>query len=247
MIFGVKNDKNRHLINDSTLPKVIFFDAMGTLFDLNNSVGEIYRQHALKHGVVANADLLNQAFLESFKSAPPLAFWGGEIAVIKEQEFLWWKNVVTATFAQIELLEKFSNFTDFFTEVYQYFATIEPWKIFSDTIACLEHWRDRGVELGVISNFDTRLIEVLDILNLSEFFTSITISSVAGAAKPEKNIFQIALNKHQIIAQQAWHIGDSVVADYHGAKNVGINSFWLNRQAQLLNIKNQLPNLSSLG
>ena len=243
----MENHKNKISLDGIDLPKVIFFDAMGTLFDLKSSVGEIYQQYALKYGVFANADLLDRAFLKSFKSAPPLAFSKNEIAVIKEQEFVWWKNVVATTFAQIGLLEKFSNFANFFAEVYQYFATTDPWYVFPDTIETLEKWRDREVELGVISNFDTRLIEILDILNLSEFFTSITISSMAGAAKPEPNIFQIALNKHLIIAQQAWHIGDSVTADYQGAKDAGISSFWLNRKGQPLNIKNQLPNLSSLG
>ena len=243
----MNHSKNDILLNNHDLPKVIFFDAMGTLFDLKSSVGEIYQQYALKHGVVADANLLNQAFLASYKTAPPLAFPDRELAAIKEQEFSWWKNVVATTFAQIKLLNEFSNFTDFFTDVYVYFSTIDPWYVFPDTIKTLKKWRDRGVELGVISNFDTRLIEVLNVLNLAEFFTSITISSVAGAAKPEQNIFYIALDKHRIIAQQAWHIGDSEVADYQGAKNVGISSFWLNRDSLSLNIKNQLPNLSSLG
>ena len=243
----MKNNNNKLSMSDSDLPKVIFFDAMGTLFDLKSSVGEIYQQYALKYDVIADADLLDRAFHKSFKSAPTLAFSEEEIAKVKEQEYLWWKNVVAATFAEVGLLEKFSEFTEFFAKVYQYFATVDPWDVFPDTISSLERWRDRGVELGVISNFDTRLIEVLNILNLSEFFTSITISSVAGSAKPEQNIFQIALNKHHVIAPQAWHVGDNVIADYNGAKNVGINSFWLNRKAQSLNIKNQLPNLSSLG
>jgi putative hydrolase of the HAD superfamily len=243
----MKDNQNNSLINNSDLPKVIFFDAMGTLFDLKRSVGEVYQQYALKYGVSADADLLNQAFLKSFKSAPPLAFYPDEIAKIKEHEFFWWKNVVENTFRQIELLEQFGNFAEFFAEVYQYFSTIDPWYVFSDTFESLNKWRDRGVQLGIISNFDTRLIEVLNGLNLADFFTSITISSLAGHAKPDQNIFQIALDQHEINAQQAWHIGDSLIADYQGAKSAGISPFWLNRQAQSLNIKNQLPNLSSLG
>lgn len=238
----IKNQQHQ-----SSLPKVIFFDAMGTLFDLKITVGEIYRQYALKYGVEADAKLLNQAFRQSFKSAPPLAFIPGELAAIQQQEFIWWKNVVAKTFEQIGVLEKFNNFADFFAEVYLYFSQNDPWYIFPDTIDSLNKWRDLKVELGIISNFDSRLIGVLDSLNLSQFFTSITISSLAGAAKPDPNIFHLALEKHKLIAQQAWHIGDSVVEDYEGAKNAGINPFWLNRKALSLDIENQLPNLSSLG
>ncbi|MBE9044454.1 HAD-IA family hydrolase [Pleurocapsales cyanobacterium LEGE 10410] len=228
-------------------PKVVFFDAMGTLFGLQSSVGKIYQQHALKYDVKVDAKLLDRAFSESFKSAPPLAFNSTELGTIEAQEFAWWKNVVETTFAQVNALETFSNFTDFFLEIYTYFATKDPWYVFSDIVPCLEKWQDRGIELGVISNFDSRLNQVLKVLELDHYFTSITISSVAGSAKPEPNIFKIALNKHGFVAEQAWHIGDSFIEDYQGAKNAQINSFWLNRNSVSLNIENQLPNLSSLG
>ena len=243
----MNNINHNTQLNTNTLPKVIFFDAMGTLFELQSSVGEIYQQHALKYGVNADAKLLNQAFIESFKSAPPLAFINAELEVIKQQEFTWWKSVVATTFDQLKLLEEFSDFTDFFAEVYLYFSTKDPWYIFPETINTLNKWRDLGIELGVISNFDSRLIRLLNILNLEQFFTSITISSVAGVAKPDQNIFKIALAKHKITAQQSWHIGDSLIEDYQGAKNAGISSFWLNRQTLSLDVENQLPNLSSLG
>ena len=234
------------LLPDNTPPKVIFLDAMGTLFGLKTSVGEIYRQYALKYGVRADARLLDRAFIESFKSAPPLAF-SATLATLKEQEFAWWKNVVRATFSRLNLLEEFDSFTDFFSDVYYYFATEDPWFVFPDVVSALNRWKSKGIELGVISNFDTRLNKILKALELEQFFTSVTISSEVGFAKPDPNIFEAALNKHGFTPQQAWHIGDSFVEDYQGAKQTGIWAFCLNRDTSLLKIENRLPNLSSLG
>lgn len=231
----------------NTLPKVIFLDAMGTLFDLKSSVGEIYQQYALKYGVKADAQLLNNAFINSFKSAPKLAFTATKQKTIEEQEFDWWKNVVGTTFFQLGLLKEFSDFTGFFAEIYTYFATEEPWYVFPDVFPSLQKWKNRRIQLGVVSNFDSRLNKILQVLDLEQFFTSITISSMVGFAKPDQNIFNIALKKHQLTAQQAWHIGDSLIEDYQGAKNAGIRAFWLNRSLSSLNNENQLPNLSSLG
>ncbi|BAZ44735.1 hypothetical protein NIES4102_17520 [Chondrocystis sp. NIES-4102] len=228
-------------------PKVIFLDAMGTLFDLHSSVGEIYQEYALKYGVEAEAGKINNSFIESFKAATPLAFSATELKVIQEQEFNWWHNVVKNTFAHLGVVGEFSNFDDFFAEIYAYFATPDPWYVFPDVVCTLQKWQNQGIQLGVISNFDTRLNYVLKFLNLAEYFTSITISSIAGVAKPEAAIFEIALKKHGLIAAQAWHIGDSFVEDYQGAKNANIRSFWLTRSSSSLNIENQLPNLSSLG
>ncbi len=235
------------LLPDNTLPKVIFLDAMGTLFGLKTSVGEIYQQYALKYGVKADASLLDLAFIESFKSAPPLAFLATELATLEEQEFNWWKNVVRATFLKLNLLEEFDSFTDFFSDVYNYFAIKDPWFVFPDVVPALNRWQSKGIELGVISNFDTRLNKILKALELTQFFTSVTISSEAGFAKPDPNIFEIALNKHGVTAKQAWHIGDSSIEDYQGAKRVGISAFCLNRDTSLLKIEDRLPNLSSLG
>lgn len=229
------------------LTKVIFFDAMGTLFDLNTSVGEIYQRFALKYGVKVDLNTLNTAFNNSFKSAPPLAFGTADLEIIKQQEFSWWKSVVENTFTQISLLEKFSDFTGFFQEIYTYFGTKEPWYIFSDVIPTLEICQNQGIKLGIISNFDTRLNQLLNQLDLTDYFDTVTISSIAGFAKPDQNIFKLALKQHNFTAQQALHIGDSIIEDYQGAKNTGINSLWLNRQGVLQDIENQLPNLSSLG
>ena len=228
-------------------PQVIFLDAMGTLFDLKQSVGEIYQQFAFKHGVKIDAKSLDKAFIDSYKAAPPLAFPPAELNTIGDQEFLWWKNVVQTTFQRVKVLNKFSNFTEFFDEVYIYFATQDPWYVFPDVVPCLQNWQQQGIELGVISNFDSRLELILKALSLEPFFTSITISSVAGFAKPDHNIFDIALKKHGFAPQQAWHIGDNKEADYLGAENAGIKAFWLNCNGYSGNVKNQLPNLSSLG
>ena len=234
------------LLPDNTLPKVIFLDAMGTLFGLKTSVGEIYQQYALDYGVKADARLLDRAFIESFKSAPPLAFLA-KSATLEEQEFAWWKNVVQTTFSQLDILEEFDDFTNFFSDVYNYFATEDPWYIFPDVVPALNRWQNKGIELGVISNFDTRLKQVLKALELEQFFTSITISSEVGFAKPDPNIFEVALNKHGFTPQQAWHIGDSFTEDYQGAKQARIWAFCLNRDSSLSKIEDRLPNLSSLG
>ena len=228
-------------------PKVIFLDAMGTLFDLKTSVGEIYQDFARKYGVKLNSEQIQTAFIKSFKSASPLAFLPNKLTIIKQQEYNWWKQVVATTFEQLIAPEKFADFDAFFDEVYLYFEMKEPWYVFPDTLDSLKRWSDRGIELGVISNFDSRLIKVLNRLELDQFFTSTTISSMAGFAKPEANIFQIALAKHDVRCEAALHIGDNPVEDYEGAINAGLRSFWLNRHARLLDIDNQLPNLCSLG
>ena len=82
----------------------------------------------------------------------------------------------------------------------------------------------------MISNFDTRLYQVLDELALTSYFSSITLSSEAGAAKPDSLIFATALQKHGCEASQAWHVGDSKTEDLEGANAAGLHGILVKRQ-----------------
>ncbi|MDJ1180548.1 HAD-IA family hydrolase [Roseofilum sp. BLCC_M91] len=213
-------------------PKVIFLDAVGTLFGVRGSVGEIYSQFAQGFGVEVSADLIDQTFSESFRKAPPAAFPDIESQELQSYEFDWWKAIAFDTFAQAEVIDRFTDFDRFFNELYHYFATLYPWFVYPEVKSALLSWKNQGIELGVISNFDSRLHKVLNALGLKHFMKSITISTEVGAAKPTSKIFHVALAKHGYKPHQALHIGDSYEDDYLGAIEAGFSPIWLQRQSQ---------------
>ncbi|MBW4627250.1 MAG: HAD family hydrolase [Brasilonema octagenarum HA4186-MV1] len=211
-------------------PRVIFLDAVGTLFGVKGSVGEIYTQIAQEFGVEVSADTLNKTFIQSFKAALPPVFPDAEEQDIPQREFDWWLDIAQNTFEQAGVIQKFSDFSTFFSELYIHFGTANPWFIYPDVLPALVSWRRMGIELGILSNFDSRIYSVLQSLEIREFFESITICTQAGAAKPDSKIFAIALEKHKCSSEAAWHIGDSLTEDYHGARGAGLRGIWINRQ-----------------
>jgi putative hydrolase of the HAD superfamily len=210
-------------------PKVIFLDAGGTLFGVKGSVGEIYSAIASQAGVEVLPSLLDETFYQSFKASPPLAF--GEVDAVKlnELEYQWWRAIAEESFTRAGVINHFSDFNAFFSQLYAYFATSEPWYVYPDVIPALQGWRQQGIQLGIVSNFDSRIYLILESLQLKDFFSSITISSQAGSAKPHSQIFIAALKKHNCFAQEAWHIGDSLKEDYQGAKAAGLKPFLIKR------------------
>lgn len=230
-----------------TLPKVIFFDAVGTLFGIRSSVGQIYRDIARDFGVETDIIELDRAFLASFRAATKYAFPNIPAAAIPELEYQWWQDVARNTFNRVGVLERFADFSSAFTQMYVYFATDAPWFVYDDVLPALKRWQKKEIELGIISNFDTRLDRVLEFLELKDYFQSTTISSLAGAAKPDATIFEAALAKHDCSPTEAWHVGDSFEEDYRGAINCGIRGFWLNRDTLTGNAIDRLHNLDSLG
>lgn len=215
--------------NPVVQPKVIFVDAVGTLFGVRDSVGQIYWEIAHPFGVTASPEALNKAFFQAFKAAEPMAFPDSDPTAVPTLEYRWWYTLAQKTFGTTDSLREIDDFDAFFSQLYAHFSTADPWVVYPETVDSLKRWQAKGIELGVLSNFDSRLYTVLEVLGLSGFFQSITISSEVGAAKPDPQIFAAALQKHQCPATAAWHVGDSYQDDYEGARAAGLTGIWLNR------------------
>jgi putative hydrolase of the HAD superfamily len=186
-----------------TQPELIFFDAVGTLFGVKGGVGKNYALVASEFGVDAPAAALDRAFIKHFQAAPRMAFPGADPAEIPHLEKQWWLNLAIDTFKEAGIYDRFADFNRFFDRLYVFFAAADPWYVYADTVPALKHWQAQGVKLGVISNFDTRLYPVLKVLGLADFFSSVTISTEAGAAKPDTGVFKQALSKYPTHPTQA--------------------------------------------
>lgn len=210
-------------------PKVIFLDAVGTLFGVSGGVGQAYSDVAKTFGVEIDPETLSRSFAESWAVAPPLAFPAVDEGDRHRREFQWWGNLALQTFSKAGGVQQFQDFPAFFSYLYDYFATAEPWFLYDDTLAALEYWRGQGIELGVISNFDSRAHCVLEALGLTDYFRSVTLSTEVGQAKPHPQIFLAALEKHHCSGREAWHVGDSPQEDYEGARGAGLHGILLQR------------------
>jgi putative hydrolase of the HAD superfamily len=217
------------LAQASTPPQVIFFDAVGTLFGVRGSVGQVYAAIAQRHGVEVSASALDRAFFPALQAAGAPAFPTCPAIEIPQREYEWWRGVAIATFEAVGVMPQFATFDAFFADLFAHFGTAEPWFLYPDSIAALETLQQQGIPLGIVSNFDSRLYQVLEALGLAPFFQSVTISTEAGAAKPGAQIFQVALAKHHCPAAAAWHVGDSWSEDYQAATTVGLQGLWLQR------------------
>ncbi len=235
------------------MPEVVFFDAVGTLFGIRGTVGAIYAEAAARFGVTVDPQALDRAFYASFEAAPPAAFPGVKSADLPRLEHDWWRAVVQGSLERVGIPVDpgFPEFEVYFGQMYELFGTAAPWSLYEETIEVLSQWRDRGIRLGLISNFDTRLYRVLTALGLDPFFgpEQVTLSTVVGAAKPDRRVFEMALAQQGVTdAGKALHIGDSLRQDYQGAVQAGLQGLWLNREGAQPTIPDGIRSLrDSLG
>jgi putative hydrolase of the HAD superfamily len=213
---------------------VVFFDAAGTLFHVKGSVAEIYLRHAEPYGVKATPAMLaavSAAFKRAFHDAPPPVFAAKDPVEIKRCERLWWFDIVHNVFYRVGMFE---GFDDYFDHVFHAFESAACWTLYPETLSVLKQLKEQGIELGIISNFDSRLFNVLRGLGVADLFETVTISTLAHAAKPAPHIFHLALDKHAADPDEALHVGDSVRDDLEGARRAGLHGALVDRDGEYI-------------
>jgi putative hydrolase of the HAD superfamily len=210
------------------LIRAAFFDAAGTLFESREPIGRTYARLARNFGLDASEDNVASSFRRAFGAAPGLAFGLGlRPDEVRRLERQWWRQRVGETFTP---LGKFADFDAYFDAIFAYFANPDNWVADVEAAPVLQRLKGDGLKLGVISNFDFRLYRILDGLDLTRFFDSITISSEAGYAKPRREVYDAALARAGITAHEAMHIGDSEHLDFVPAALLGMAAMLIDRE-----------------
>lgn len=209
------------------MPKAILLDAVGTLIHPVEPVGKTYARIARSYGIKRDATTLGHQFAAVFPLHPRVDYRDSSPDQWESMEKEWWSSLVQAIFQ-----EEFADFNIFFEEVWQYYDTPQAWGIYPEVPEVLEQWQKQGIQMAVVSNFDKRLIHVLEGLNLEHFFSPIIHSSLAGAAKPDAKIFTTCLDLLGVKASEALHVGDSWQDDVIGALSAGLTVAWVKRNGE---------------
>ena len=97
--------------------------------------------------------------------------------------------------------------------------------LYPEALPVVQVCRQAGYHVGLISDYDEYpLREILIKTGLLSELDSITSSEEVQAYKPDPKIFQAALNKAGMDAQQAIYVGDRWERDVAGAKKMGMTA-----------------------
>jgi putative hydrolase of the HAD superfamily len=94
--------------------------------------------------------------------------------------------------------------------------------LMDDAMTLLDELRARETPVGLVSNWDASLRDVLADLGIADRFSAVCISAECGVAKPDPRIFQAALAALGMRADEVVHCGDDPVLDGSGASAAGI-------------------------
>jgi len=206
----------------------VLLDAAGTLIRPSAPVGETYAAAARRFGMQIDPDELSHAFIRVFGDMPALAFDWTSMEDLRQQERVWWRSLVHRVITQTG--NNVGDFDGFFDTLYRHYAQGRAWERFPDVLPALRSLQAKGCKLAVVSNFDSRLPEILRELGIEDLLDAVIYSSRAGSAKPDPAIFQRALDELGVTPQRTVHVGDSLEADVAGAAAAGIRGLLIRRR-----------------
>ncbi len=189
--------------------KAIVFDLDGTLFD---------RDRSIQHVVSAQY----HTYLPALAHVPESTFVSRFIILDNHGHVS--KDLVYRT-----LVEEFAITEVTATTLYEHFVS----EYHTHCVACpslvetLDQLHAYGLRLGIITN-GTALLQLNTVraLKIEHYFSAILISEAEGMRKPERAIFQRALDLLGITAAECAFVGDHPLVDVEGAYAAGLKAIW---------------------
>jgi HAD superfamily hydrolase (TIGR01549 family) len=116
--------------------------------------------------------------------------------------------------------------------IYDQWSVNHHFEMYDDVAPVLEALQKRGVTIGLISNSHRSLDAFREHFSLADIVT-VTVSGFEhGYMKPHRSIFDAALDRAKVTAEQAMMVGDSFKHDIEGALNAGWRAVLLKRSGE---------------
>ncbi len=204
--------------------KHLFFDLDHTLWDFEMNTKEtlqdLYALNALKERGINDFDI----FFSKYSHHNHQLWDKYTKGLIKQDELRWkrmWLTLLDFKIAD-EVLAK---------NIAVQYLDILPTKknLFPYTFEILDYLKNKGYIMHLITNgFENVQYNKLRNSNLTNYFVEVITSEASNSLKPNKEIFEYALQKSGATLEESIMIGDNLDADIQGGINAGMDTIFVN-------------------
>ena len=212
------------------MTKAVFFDAGHTLLYAHPDIGTVYADATATFGLRLAPARFAETFVPVFKETTRI--YSQTSTASDPQDVAMWRDITRRIYDRLPALAGIS-FDAWFEVLYRRFGEPEVWRFYDDVEAVLSDLRKRGLKIGVVSNWDTRLKSICDGLGLTRLVDFIVISAEVGVRKPDPRIFRMALEKAGVRPEEAIHVGDLPEEDAEGARRAGLRPVLIDRKRRI--------------
>jgi putative hydrolase of the HAD superfamily len=206
----------------------LFFDLDHTLWDFEtnsrNSFEVLYPQFDLQQKGVSSFD----AFMERYMHHNDVLWDRYRKGFIKQDELRWkrvWHTLLDFKIGSDQLAK----------DVSQAYLELLPTRtaLFDGCIELLNYLQNKQYKMHLLTNgFQEVQLNKIKLSGIADFFEQVITSEASNSVKPNKAIFDYALEKTGATVANSIMIGDNLEVDIEGAANAGWPQIWVNHTGE---------------
>ena len=204
--------------HDQLAGRAVFFDAVGTLLYPTAPPQVTYAEAARRQGVALDPARVLSRFRAAFRAEEEVDRAAGWVtSEVREVER--WRRIVAAS------LPELPDPGRGFAELFAHFARPDAWAVRPGAGEILTELDRRGVVLGIGSNLDARLFDIVAGHDgLRPVAGRVVVSAAVGYRKPSPEFFEAVIRAAGCPAGDVVFVGDEAVNDYDGASAAGMRA-----------------------
>jgi putative hydrolase of the HAD superfamily len=204
--------------------RCVLFDAVGTLIYPDPPVAEAYRAAARAFGCELSIEEIGGRFAAAL--AGTFNADGGATSEARERDR--WRDIVGQVFCELPQCSD-----AIFQRLWEHFAQAANWRVFDDVGVCFAALRQREHRLGIASNFDSRLKNIVAGNETLAVCEHVFVSSEVGYSKPDARFFRAVQERLGAQPGEILLVGDDEVCDVKAARAAGWRTIHLYRRGHM--------------
>jgi putative hydrolase of the HAD superfamily len=197
--------------------RAVAFDAVGTLITPDPPVQIIYQTIGQRHGSLLSSGVIRDRFRATFRAEEERdrsAGWRTDPA----REVDRWRRIVAT------VLKDVTDPGACFRDLWDHFSRPAGWRCLPDAGPVLAELSRRGLNIGLASNFDSRLRSVVAGLPELNAIGPIVVSAEVGWRKPAAEFYAALVRACKCEPDEILLVGDDFENDYVGARTAGLRA-----------------------
>jgi len=211
---------------DAVTYTAVFFDAGETLVHPHPTFPDLFARVLRREGHPVDADTVRERIHVVFDRFKQAADTNELWTTSPERSRRFWHEVYGIFLGDLGIAPD----EGLIDRVYAEFTDLANYALFEDVPPVLEKLRGAGLKLGVVSNFEEWLEQLLEELGVIGYFEVRVISGLEGLEKPDPRIFRLAMERAGVRPEGSVYVGDNPEFDVGPAAAVGMLPVLIDRR-----------------
>ncbi len=226
------------------MPLNFIFDFAGTLADLSPSSAKMLKDFLSKE---YSLDIEEERAALAYDCVDRHLFYSS--VNIKDQKnkkefYKYYNDLILKNLGVFDIVNNSDN------QLFDYFVSIKRhWVLKEGVRETFKKLKQSGKTISIISNFDSKLKDIVSFLNIDEFIDNLHISQDEGFEKPDVRFYETFFKKYGLDIKNSVYTGDSYELDFEPALKIGLRTFLIDERGRFVkrdNVIEKIPDILKL-